>query len=227
VARVARQAQARRDGQAAALRLLRTFQAAAPDAEAQAGIQSEVVLAHMDSLAQDSALAAARTLAADYPDTQWADWTERAIYEIETLMPGMPAPSFAVRTATGDSLRLSDLQGRVVLLEFYAPGVQAFQRELEARSALARATAEAPFALVSYSVEPDTLLNEAFLDGRDVPGLHVFAPDEPAAALPRTYNVNTLPTRYLIDREGHIAGKYVGPAMTTLQQDVLALIQPN
>jgi hypothetical protein len=228
VARVARQAQARRDGQGAALQLLRTFQAAAPDAETQAGIQSEIVLAHMDSLAQDSALAAARTLADDYPDTRWADWTERAIYEIENLMPGMEAPSFAVRTAMGDSLQLADLRGRITVLEFYAPRVQAFQRELAARGALVRAAADAPFAIVSYSVEPDTLLNEAFLEGRDVPGIHVFAPgDSGAASLPRTYNVNTLPTRYLIDREGRIVGKYVGSAMTTLQQDVLALIQPS
>jgi hypothetical protein len=228
VVRVARQAQARRSGQAAALRLLRTFQAAAPNDETRAGIQSEVVLAHMDSLAQDSALAAARALADDYPDTRWADWTERAIYEIETLMPGMEAPSFAVRTAAGDSLRLADLRGRITVLEFYAPRVQAFQRELAARSALVRAAADAPFTLVSYSAEPDTLLNEAFLEGRDVPGIHVFAPsDGGAASLPRTYNVNTLPTRYLIDREGRIVGKYVGPAMTTLQQDVLALIQPS
>jgi hypothetical protein len=106
--------------------------------------------------------------------------------------------------------------------------VQAFQRELAARSALVRAAADAPFTLVSYSAESDTLLNEAFLEGRDVPGIHVFAPsDGGAASLPRTYNVNTLPTRYLIDREGRIVGKYVGPAMTTLQQDVLALIQPS
>jgi peroxiredoxin len=228
VARVARQAQARREGQATALRLLRTFQAAAPDDATRAGIQSEIVLAHMDSLAQDSALAAARALAADYPDTRWADWTERAIYEIETLMPGMEAPPFAVRTATGDSLRLADLRGRITVLEFYAPRVQAFQRELEARNALVRAAADAPFTIVSYSAEPDTLLNEAFLDGRDVPGVHVFASGEAAATTPlRAYNINTLPTRYLIDREGRIVGKYIGPAMTTLQQDVLALIQPS
>ena len=98
-----------------------------------------------------------------------------------------------------------------------------FQREFRERNALYEAAGEATLAIVSVSVEPDPLLNEAFLEGRDVPGFLIFVPDRLENALARSYNINVLPTRYLIDREGKIIGKYVGGAMTVLREDVMAL----
>ena len=226
-ARVARQATARHAGQDAALAELEAFAARAETDEARAAIQSEVVMAYADSLARDEALAAARALAADFPGTTWAGWAERAIYELETLAPGQEAPDFTVQTAAGAPLALADLLGQVTILEFYAPGNAAFLRDVPARNALAEAAAGAPFAIVSYSLQPDTLINEAFLDGQPLPGVHVFAPDDQGyqSALPRLYNVNALPTRYLIDRDGRIVGKYVGgAALPALQRDALALL---
>ena len=63
-----------------------------------------------------------------------------------------------------------------------------------------------------------------FLEGRAVPGFHVFVPDSLESTLTRSYNINVLPTRYLIDREGKSVGKYVGGAMPALREDVMALL---
>jgi peroxiredoxin len=224
VGRVARQAQARLAGQAAALQLIRDFQDRTDDAAHRAQLQSELVLAHLDSLQYDEALVAARVLSTSYPNTPWVDWAARAIYEIENLLPGMTAPPFIATAYDGSAVVLDSLRGRIVLLEFYVPQDQVFQREVGARNALYEAAGEAALAIVSVSAEPDTLLNEAFLEGRDVPGFHVFAPDSLESALARSYNINVLPTRYLIDRDGKIVGKYVGGAMATLRRDVLAML---
>ena len=224
VGRAARQAQARIAGQEAALQLVRDFQARADEDEERAQLQSEIVLAHMDSLQHGEALAAAQELAATYPGSPWARWADRAVYELENLLPGMAAPAFAVRTATGDSLALESLRGRVVLLEFYRPQDEVYQREFEARNALAEVAGEDSLSLVSISLEPDTLLNEAFLEGRDAPGFHAFAPDAQENMLVRTYNVNVLPTRFLIDFDGNIVGKYVGGTMAALREDILELL---
>ena len=223
VGRAARQAQARLAGQEAALQLIRDFRDRAIDDEQRAQLQSELVLAHLDSLQHDEALAAARELARSYPNTEWVAWADRAIYEIENLLPGMTAPPFTVTTYAGDPVVLDSLRGRLVVLEFYMPQDPVYQREVLQRNALYEAIGEAALAIVSVSAEPDALLNEAFLEGRDIPGFHIFAPESLENTLAQRYNINVLPTRYLIDREGKIVAKYVGGAMANLRDDVLAL----
>ena len=224
VGRAARRALARLEGQAAALALLREFRERAVREDDSAQLHSELVLAHLDSLAHDDAIAEAELLADTYPESPWQRWAERAIYEIETLTPGKPAPALAAVTAEGDSFELHDLRGRWVILEFYRPQDAVYQRELEVRAALTRQAGDDALSVVSISLEPDTLLNDAFLDGRDIPGRHVFAADDALAVL---YNISRVPTRYLVDPEGMIAAKYVGGAIEALREDVLALLEPD
>lgn len=224
VARAARRAQARLAGQEAALALVRELQAKATDDATKAGIASEVVVAYADSLRRDDALAAARALKADYDDTPWAAWADRAIYEIEHLMPGLPAPAFALTARDGRPVSLAGLRGRLVVLEFYRPEDPDFQRQLALRNALAAAVGEDTLQFVSVSLLPDTLLNDAFAEGRAFPGLHVIAPQGVESDVARAYNVSVLPTRVLIDRDGSIVRKYVGGTLARLQEDLVAIL---
>lgn len=224
VGRAVRRAQARLAGQDAAVQLIRDFQARAEDDDTRAQLQSELVVAHLDSLEYDDALAAARVLTTDFAGTPWATWADRAIYDIENLQPGMDAPAFSATASTGETVTLEGLRGRFVLLEFYQPQDEVYQREFEGRNALYDAVGADSLAIVSISVEPDTLLNEAFLEGREAPGVHVFAPEGLGNMTARSYNVNVLPTRYLIDTAGKIVGKYVGGALAALQEDLLTLL---
>ncbi len=224
VARAARRAQARLAGQEAALALVRDFQGRVGDDRRKAALQSEIVLAHMDSLEQAEALEAARVLRETYPQSSWAAWAEHAAYEIEYLLPGLPAPPFEVTTREGATLRLDSLRGQVVLLEFYAPGDGIFAKQVDARNALYEAAAGQGLVLLSLSLQPDPVLNEAFFEGRPLPGQHVWMDQETASDLARRYNVHVLPTRYLIDRDGRIAGKYVGDAFVPMQEDLASLL---
>lgn len=225
VGRAARRAQARLGGQAAALELVRAFQEKTDDAEQKAGLQSEVVVAYSDSLQREEALDAARTLKQTYADTPWASWADRAIYEIEHLSPGMPAPGFELTAREGQPVRLDRLKDRYVVLEFYHPQEETYQRQLATRNALHDAVGRDTLAFVSISVLPDTLLNDAFAEGRIFPGIHVIAPEGLQSDVARAYNVNTVPTRVLVDREGRIVRKYVGNTLARLQEDLIALLR--
>ena len=216
VGRFARQAQARLAGQAAALALLDEFRAATTREDHRAELASERVLAHLDSLEYDDAIAAAEAMQEEYAEGEWGTWAERALYEMRNLLPGMEAPAFASRDAQGDSLRLADFLGKHVILEFYRPEDDVYQRELEGRNMLLVELGD-ELAIVSISLQPDTLINEAFFEERVAPGRHIYGGED----LADLYNVNVLPTRVLIDPEGRVVSKYVGGSLAALYEFML------
>lgn len=222
-ARIGRRAMARFGGQDAALALLDDFDTRAATPDQTAGLYAVRIQTHLDSLEQEQALATADRLQNEFPGSPWAAWADRAAYEAETLLPGLTAPDFSVRTMDGDSLSLADLRGHPVLLEFYRPGDDLYTQQMSTRNALYAATRTDSVAFLSISLQPDTLLNRAFFEGRRLPGLHVIAPGGADDPLPQTYNIAAVPTRYLIGPDGRIVDKYVGSALVAVQDDLARL----
>jgi peroxiredoxin len=218
--RIARRAEARLNGQEAAVALLGGFKERATTDGQRAALQAEVVRARIDSVQEEQALAAADVLADTYDDTRWADWAERARYEVENLLPGKEAPGVQVRTTQGETLDLEQFNGYLVVLEFYHPSDEMYQRQIPTRNALYEATRTDSVAFISVSLEPDSLLNRAFFEGRTLPGKHVIAPDGTDDDLVEAYNVGAVPTRYLIDRDGTIVDKYPGAAFFSMQDAI-------
>ncbi len=225
--RVARQSEAQLHGQDAALALLRNAIGEADSANTatniRASLQAEVVRAHLDSLNRDAAQSAARQLRNAYPDTEWAEWATRAEYEAENLLPGSQAPNISMTTTNGDTISLESLRGQPVLLEFYRPENTLYREQIPTRNAIYAGTEAEDLQLISISLQPDSVLNAAFRDGRSLPGLHVIAPEGVESPLLETYNIASLPTRVLIDAEGRIVDKYLGTAIVSLQDDLRAL----
>lgn len=225
--RIARRAQAEQQGQISALDLLEQAisraEGANASSETRATLMAEVVRAHLDSLQRDAALDAARSLRNTYPDSDWAEWARRAEYEAENLLPGNTAPNIELTTLDGTSLTLESLRGRPVLLEFYRPEGRLYREQIPTRNAIYEGTAEHDLQIISISLQPDSTLNEAFREGRALPGHHVIAPEGTDSPLLETYNIASLPTRVLIDAEGRIVDKYLGTAIIALQDDLRAL----
>jgi hypothetical protein len=137
----------------------------------------------------------------------------------------MTLPDLRVRTVRGDSLSLDSLRGHPVVIEFYQPGEDLFIQQIPTRNALYEATRTDSVAFVSVSLEPDTVLNQAFFDGRRLPGRHVIAPGGPDGDLAQRYNIAVSPTRILVDSEGKLVDKYVGTAFLRLQSDLAQMVE--
>ena len=222
--RIGRRAMARWNGQQAALAMLDTFMTEARTPEQKAGVQAIRVRTFIDSLESEAALAAARTLKREYPNSEWADWADRAMYEVNNLLPGKTAPTFAAQSLRGDSVSLQGLKGRPVVLEFYRPGSNAFAGQLATRNAIYQATRGDSVAFVSVSLA-DSTATRALVEGERVPGRHVVAPEGEDGEIPRQYNVTSVPTRFLIDRDGLIVGRYPESALLGLSEDLTALLR--
>ncbi len=210
VLETARQAQVRVGGTGSAVELIESLKAGGATPNHLAVLQSELVLALRDDDRRDEALEAARLLKLEYAtDSTWITWADRAMYDLENLAPGMDAPGFEQLDVEGRPLNLDQFAGKYLILEFYAPG-PSYEQDLPPRNAAYRASGDPPaFEILSFSLQRDTLLHEAFFDGRDIPGRHVILPDGGDAAILDTYNVQLIPTRFLIDPEGKIVRKYV------------------
>lgn len=224
VVRAARRATARTSGQDSAIAVVRHYLEVLPDEARRAALHTELVIAYADSGQTEQAVAAATELRRLHPDSEWAEWASRAVYDLENLQPGMPAPAFDLVTRDGVEFSLDDLNGRFVILEFYDPLEQTFQQELDVRDRLFGALQPQLFLPISISVEPDSVLNEGLFDGAEHAGDFVWADGGMDSEVARAYNVHIVPTRYLLDPDGNVVSKYVGRGLANLEQDLVAVV---
>ncbi len=217
--RAAHRATARLSGLQEAISFVERAMSKAEDREAMAALEATIVQAHMDSLQSDMAAVTARSIQKSYEGSLWAVWAERAEYEAKNLMPGMVAPDFETRTRSDSLFKLSSLSGNKVVLEFWDPQDVTYSEQAPQIAALARELGN-EVAWVSIALNPDIDLIEAFFEGRDLPGIKLqdtsYFDSEPA----RLYNVNSLPTRYLLDEQRRIVRRYVGDSFYRLVEDL-------
>jgi peroxiredoxin len=126
---------------------------------------------------------------------------------IEPSQERTPAPGFLLNDSDGNVVRLDDLRGKVVLLNFWAtwcppcrlemPSLEALQRQLGPRGLAVLAVASRDNARdVRSFIDEHRLSFPALLD----PGAHAYG----------VYEIWSLPTSFVIDKRGYLVGKVVG-----------------
>ena len=130
---------------------------------------------------------------------------EKVSAAAKTLKEGQVPPDFALKDASGADIRLSGLQGKVVLLNFWATWCHGCKTEIPWFMEFAGKYKGLVVLGVSMdddgwkSVKPyaaDKKINYPVLIGSD--------------SLAKQYGVETMPMTYLIDRWGKVATTYIG-----------------
>jgi peroxiredoxin len=139
-----------------------------------------------------------------------------------TLLPGSPsllaagtlAPAFSLLTPTGETVRLSSLRGRTVLLEFFATWCPHCQAEAQHLTRLFAALPSTRFAFVSVNADSEDAASiyafhrhfripwPALLDPGTRPGS--FSRAGSAGPVTQAFGVALYPTFYIIDAKGRI-----------------------
>jgi thiol-disulfide isomerase/thioredoxin len=126
-----------------------------------------------------------------------------------------PAPELRGQTLDGASLDLADLRGKVVVLNFWASWCPPCRAEAGNLAAVAQQTEADGVAFVGVNVKDDANAARAFERKQAVPypSLH----DQPGVLLTRFRAVipQVPPTTLLVDRQGRIAGRFVGGVTET------------
>jgi peroxiredoxin len=122
--------------------------------------------------------------------------------------PAEPAPDFRLATSDGSTLRLSDLRGHVVLLNFWATWCPPCKAEMPDLNALQREHGAArKFIVVGVDVQESQAEVQAFARQYNIGFPLVLDSDGQVSG---AYRVRTLPTSLIVDRQGFIRDRWTG-----------------
>jgi thiol-disulfide isomerase/thioredoxin len=117
------------------------------------------------------------------------------------------APDFTLKTLDNEELSLSGLKGKVVLLDFWATWCGPCRESIPHLVQLQKTYQGKELQVVGLSVDKgDGNAVRNFVKSMDIPYPVAVAPEDVA----RSYGVSSLPTTFIIDKEGKIRDKIVG-----------------
>ena len=126
-------------------------------------------------------------------------------YNVEA---GDRAPDFDLTAEDGTGLRLDDYRGKYVLLNFWATWCPPCIQEMPSLNSVHEDFRERGLVVLGISVDEDQEVYQSFLSNRGVTFPTVRDPERSVSV---RYGTFKYPETYLIDREGTVIRKYVGP----------------
>jgi len=133
------------------------------------------------------------------------------------------APDFTLKDSTGASVKLSQLRGQVVLLNFWATWCPPCKIEIPWFISFQKAYQDRDFAVLGVSLDEDGWKSVTpFVAAEKINYKVVLGSEE----MSQIYGgVDALPTTFIIDREGRIAATHVGlVAKKEYENEILNLL---
>jgi len=119
------------------------------------------------------------------------------------------APDFALPTLDGGSVRMADLRGKVVLLNFWATWCPPCEAEMPDLDALYRTYGESQgLVVLGVNLQEDAGKVAPFVRERNL-GFPILL-DADGHLTSQVYHVRPLPTSFIIDRQGYIRDVWNG-----------------
>lgn len=140
-------------------------------------------------------------------------------------MDPSPAPDFTLKSLSGENVRLSELRGQVVMINFWASWCGPCRQEMPLLEALYQRYNALGFELLGVNVEQDVDDAKRWLADTKV-SFPVLL--DPSNELTRKYDVRAMPSTVLVDRDGnmrHLHKGYKPGDENTYQDLVRALIR--
>ncbi len=121
---------------------------------------------------------------------------------------GAVAPGFSLPRVGGDPVSLEGLRGQVVLVNFWATWCKPCEDEMPAMERLYQELAPEGFEMLAVSVDEPGAGVKAFADRL---GLSFPILLDPTKRTAGEYQAFRFPETVLVDRDGTIAARYIGP----------------
>ena len=126
-------------------------------------------------------------------------------YATDLLKAGTQAPDFTLQDIDGNTVKLSDFQGRNVVLVFWATWCPDCRGEIPQLKELYAKTDPAKTVFVSISFDRKFENLCSYVKEKEVPGVQLFDPEGmKESAIGKAYGVHWIPSLYLIGPDGKV-----------------------
>ena len=137
------------------------------------------------------------------PHPEYTEAVQAALYKALKLQPGQPAPELTLYDLDGQPISLRQFKGQVILLDFWASWCGPCITDLPDLRRIKGKTATLPVVFLNVSLDTDEAAWREAVDKHEIEGVHVRA-DGWGADVAKSYQVNSLPSYYLVDSQGLI-----------------------
>lgn len=134
------------------------------------------------------------------------------------LRAGEEAPGFTFPDLDGRRVSLSDYRGRVVFLNVWATWCVTCAWEMPSMEALHRRYRDQGLAMVAVSI--DALGKDVVVPYMDKLGLTFGSLLDPKGNIRKLYRITGVPETFIIDRQGKLFRKIVGPREWTIRESI-------
>jgi cytochrome c biogenesis protein CcmG, thiol:disulfide interchange protein DsbE len=115
---------------------------------------------------------------------------------------GGPAPALALPTASGETVSLEALRGKVVYVDFWASWCGPCRKSFPWMADMQKKYGAAGFTVVAVNVDKKRPDAERFLQSTPAQFTVVY---DPAGSAPLAWNVKAMPSSFLVDARGSVA----------------------
>ncbi len=143
----------------------------------------------------------------DNPHPEYTEAVEEVVRETAKLKPGQPAPDFTLDDLQGQSVSLSDFRGQAVFLDFWSNGCSLCIEDLPSIEKIKQQTRDQRVVFLSISLDRSADEWRQAVDEHGLTGVHVHSPGGWQAAMAQLYQVRGIPSYFLVDPAGRIAGR--------------------
>ncbi len=122
-------------------------------------------------------------------------------------LAGQTAPDFALKSATGDNLRLSEYRGEVVMINFWATWCGPCRQEMPHLEELYNRYQRVGFNLLGVNIDDDSGRAMQMVEELGVTFPVLFDEQKEVSKL---YSVEAMPVTLLLDRSGTVRHVHLG-----------------
>ena len=115
-------------------------------------------------------------------------------------------PDFKANDISGQTLKLSEFKGKVVLLDFWATWCPPCRVEIPNLLEIYRQFKNNNFVLISVSLDRDIPLARQFVKEKEMNWLHVID-SESSGRIAALYEIEYIPATFIIDGKGKIVAR--------------------
>ncbi|MEX2600272.1 MAG: hypothetical protein WD355_01410 [Balneolaceae bacterium] len=191
-------------------------------------LQMSRIKLQYDSARVDAAKEGLREFRERYTDHREAVvWLDRFEYDLTALAAGSPVPPFEFVTFAGDTVTHESLTGQAYMLELTRLDNSLYQQQYERGLAIYQIYNNYGIQFLTVPFVANDVVVDAFFEERlrlwPIARPGSFNPD----SLREAFNINMVPTRILVDRQGNVVRKYEGTEFADIISGLRQVINPN